>query len=76
MIKTFRMVTDELFGKLGAEELANELACSLGSVKQARMDPGSPSYREPPPGWEKAAIKLIDRRIAQLARLKASLIHD
>jgi hypothetical protein len=76
MAKNFRLVTNELFEKTGAEELAAQIGCSVQSVKQARMDVASPSHRVPPPGWEAAVIKLIDVRIAQLARLKIKLTQE
>jgi hypothetical protein len=45
MAKNFRLVTNELFEKTGAEELAAQIGCSVQSVKQARMDVASPSHR-------------------------------
>lgn len=76
MAEKFRMVTDELFAKLGAGALAGEMGVSTQAIKQARMEKGSAGYRPPPAGWEKSAVKLIDRRISQLARLKVRLTQD
>jgi hypothetical protein len=73
MAKDFRETTDELFVKLGAEELAAEICCSLGAVKQARLDPDSRSYRAPPPGWETAARKLAERQAAYFTKLAKRL---
>lgn len=67
--KNFRDVTDDLFSKVGAGDLAAELGCSDGAVKQARMDPSSPSHRSPPPGWEKAALKMAKDRVAFFSAL-------
>jgi hypothetical protein len=69
MAKSFRAVTDELFNKLGAEDLAGEIGCSLGAVKQARMDPSSRSYRQPPSGWQEAAQKLAEAQAVHFTRL-------
>lgn len=76
MAERFRIVTDELFAKLGAGDLAGEMGVSTQAVKQARMGKGANGYRPAPGGWEKAVVKLIDRRIAQLARLKVRLSQD
>lgn len=73
MTKSFQAVTDDLFAKLGADDLAQEIGCSLGAVKQARMDPSSHSYRQPPPGWEKAARKLALAQAERFAKLAAQL---
>jgi hypothetical protein len=67
--KNFRDVTDDLFSKVGAEDMATELGCSVGAIKQARMDPSSPSHRSPPPGWEKAALKMARDRVAYFTAL-------
>lgn len=69
MALNFRMVTDELFAKIGAEELAESIGCSEQAVKQARMDKESIGYRQPPPGWEEAAIVLAEQRITRLQAL-------
>ena len=71
--KDFRDVTDDLFSKVGAEDMATELNCSVGAVKQARMDPSSRSYRSPPSGWEKAALKMARERIAFFTALAKKL---
>ena len=76
MAKSFRDITDDLFSKIGAEDLAMELGCAVGSVKQARMDQTSPSYRNPPPGWEKAAAKLARDRAAYFTALAKKLSQD
>jgi hypothetical protein len=73
MAKSFQTITDELFAKVGAAELAEEIGCSLGAIKQARMDQSSPSYRQPPPGWEKAARALALAQAEHFTRLAAQL---
>ena len=71
--KNFRDVTDDLFSKVGAEDMATEMGCSVGAVKQARLDPSSPSYRSPPPGWETSALKMAKDRIAFFTALAKRL---
>lgn len=73
MAKNFQTATDELFAKLGAEELAREIGCSLGAVKQARMDPASQSHRSPPDDWEEAVRTLAERQAAHFTKLAKSL---
>jgi len=69
----FKAATDELFAKLGQEDLAAEIGCSVQSVKQARTGEGSVSYRSPPQGWEKAARKLAEAQAAHFTRLAKRL---
>ena len=62
--------TDELFSAVTAEELAAEIGVSISSVKKSRMkDP----QRPPPPGWEKAVVRLAEKRAAQFAKLATTL---
>jgi hypothetical protein len=73
MTEKFRMVTDELLDKVGAEDLAAAIGCSVSAIKQARMAESSPSYRRPPPGWERGARKLALARAAALTKLADKL---
>lgn len=73
MTENFRAVTDQLLAKLGAEDLAAEIGCSVQAVKQARMDESSPSYRRPPSGWERAVRKLALARAGALTKLAEKL---
>jgi hypothetical protein len=73
MGKNFRDATEALFSKLGAEDLAKEMGCSLGAIKQARMNPDSASHRPPPAEWEKAAKALAERQATFFSKLAKSL---
>jgi hypothetical protein len=46
---------------------------SVQTVRQARLDPSSSSYRRPPDGWEAAIAKLARQRAKELERLAREL---
>lgn len=54
-------------------DIADAAGVGPQTLRRARMDPGSPNYRQPPEGWEKALARLADRRAKELQRLAASL---
>lgn len=66
---TFRDVTDELLKCFTAAQIAERIGCSVGAVKQARLDPSNAGHRPPPPGWEKPLRKMARERGAALAGL-------
>lgn len=69
----FIKATDALCQQVTLDDLAKEMGLSGQTLRKARVTTGSTATRSPPPGWERAALKLIDRRIAELARLKIRL---
>jgi hypothetical protein len=69
----FREATDQLFKVVSHEELAETLGCSVASIRQARRDEGTISYRSPPKGWEKGILKLAEQRLDHFKRLVAKL---
>lgn len=69
----FNEATDQLTQCVSLADLARELRASYGLIRQARMDPTSPSYRRPPEGWEAAVAKLAGVRAAELLNLKREL---
>jgi hypothetical protein len=54
-------------------EIADAAGISLQSIRQARLDPASPSYRSPPPGWQRILARLAKERGKELAALAAEL---
>lgn len=66
---TFQEMTDELLKCFTAAEIAERIGCSVGAVKQARLQPGTSGYRSPPPGWEKALKELARERGGDLLSL-------
>jgi hypothetical protein len=73
MAINFRKATDELFEVISHEELARELGCSVATIRQARRDEGTSSYRSPPKGWEKGVLKLAEQKLDHFKRLVAKL---
>ena len=69
----FRQATDELFEVVTHEELADAIGCSVATIRQARRAEGTASYRSPPKGWEKAALKLAEQKADHFKRLVAKL---
>lgn len=69
----FRKMTDELIEKVTLAEIADEIGCSLASIDQARLSETAKARRSPPPGWEKAALKLAEKQIAHFTKLAAKL---
>jgi len=69
----FTEATDRLMKNVSLADLARELGASYGLIRQARMDPKSPSYRRPPEGWETAVARLAGDRAEELLRLKAEI---
>jgi hypothetical protein len=69
----FRKATDELTASDTHEDVAVSLGVSVQSVRQARLEPSSPSYRNPPTGWRPALASLARRRAARLEELADQL---
>lgn len=69
----FTEATDWLTKGISLADLARELDASYGLIRQARMNPASPSYRRPPAGWEQAVARLAEERVQELLALKEAL---
>ena len=54
-------------------DVAAKSGVSDNKVRRARMNPDSPNYRSPPPGWEKAIAKLSRERAGELMELAEEL---
>lgn len=65
----FRKATDELFGGISHQDLADALGLSVATVRQARLDEGAKARRTPPDGWEAKVAKLARARGTALVRL-------
>jgi hypothetical protein len=72
----FRAATDHLLAKISPRELADEIGCSLQTIRQARLDKDMAGHRLPPPGWERAVKKLAQRQTARLQELLRLLAQD
>ncbi len=70
----FKKTTDEFAScGVGLGDIAAALGASYSAVKQARLDPDSPHYRTPPPGWQPKLKKLAAGRGGRLAKLAEEL---
>lgn len=69
----FKEATDRLTSAISHQDLADELGVNVQRVRQARLDPASTGYRPPPPGWEAAIVRLMERRHAADAAFVAQL---
>jgi hypothetical protein len=72
----FREATDVLFGRIEHEKLAKALGLSVASIRQARLSRTAKAHRQPPPGWQRAVIRLAQERIARFRGLIERLKRD
>lgn len=71
----FTEATNRLTRVVSLADLAREMGASYGLIRQARMSPTSPSYRNPPEGWEAAVEKLAKLRAGELLALADELMR-
>jgi hypothetical protein len=64
----FKTATDRVAGCISHAEIAQACGVSIQTIRQARMDPGSASYRNPPSNWKAV--------LAQLARERSEKLVD
>ncbi len=69
----FKSAVDALAGCYSHEELAKAAGVSLQSIRQARLDPSSPSYRRPPANWREIIARLARARGGELGDLAEEL---
>ncbi|MCH7563467.1 MAG: hypothetical protein IH968_06560 [Gemmatimonadetes bacterium] len=69
----FKRATDRLMPAVTLSDLSAELGMSDATVRQARLDPDSRSYRNPPAGWQRAVAKLARKRGGELVKLAEEL---
>jgi hypothetical protein len=69
----YKEMTDLLFKRITAGDLATKLGVSQNGVARARLDPATRDYRPPPAGWQNAVAALAGERAQELMRLKAIL---
>ncbi len=69
----FKTATDRVAGCITHAEIAEACGVSLQSIRQARMDPSSPSYRNPPVGWEGVLARLARERARHLLNIAEAL---
>jgi hypothetical protein len=69
----FKTATDRVGGCITHGEIAEAAGVSIQTIRQARMDPESTSYRKPPPGWQGSLARLARQRSEELAALADEL---
>lgn len=71
----FKAATDRVAGCISHAEIAEACGVSIQTIRQARMDPQSASYRNPPAGWSVVLSTLARRKAAELGRF-ADMLTD
>jgi hypothetical protein len=70
----FVRATDRLMAAgVTLQEVADALGVAHNTVRVARLDPASPSYRRPPEGWGPVLAQLALERGGELAKLAEQL---
>lgn len=62
----FKAATDRVAGCITHLDIAEAAGVSIQTIRQARMDPDSPSYRNPPASWRNVLANLARERAKQL----------
>lgn len=65
----FKSATDRLTACLSHVDIAEAAGVSVQLIRQARVEPGNPSYRNPPDGWQKVVARLARQRAKELRAL-------
>jgi len=70
----FRQASDRLMeAGVTLPEIAEALGAAYTTVRAWRLDPGSASFRAPPPGWEPKLARLARKRASTLQQLADQL---
>lgn len=72
----FKEATDTLFSGAKHEELAKALKVSVASIRQARLNSKAKAYREPPPKWQTAVIKVAEAKVNEYLKLIDILYNE
>jgi hypothetical protein len=69
----FKAASDRITACITLADIAAASGGAESTIRQARLDPSTSSYRSPPDGWQAAIAKLATERAAELTRLAAEL---
>ena len=70
----FKQATDRATKTcIALADIAEVSGVTHHSVRRARLDPRTVSYRSPPGGWEQAIAKLARERAGELVKLAEEL---
>jgi hypothetical protein len=72
----FKTATDRVAGCISHAEIAEAAGVSIQTIRQARMDPSSSSYRNPPAGWQAVLARLAYKRAGELQDFARQLAED
>ena len=62
----FKTATDRVSGCISHAEIAEAAGVSIQSIRQARLDPDTASYRSPPSEWQTILARLARKRSSEL----------
>lgn len=69
----FKTATDQVAGCISHAEIAEAAGVSIQTIRQARMDQESSSYRNPPVRWKAVLADLARKRARDLESFAHSL---
>lgn len=69
----FITATNRLTAGPTLADVAEELGIQPQTLRQARLDPATSSYRRPPVGWQAAVARVARRYAAELSKLADQL---
>lgn len=70
----FNQATDRMMARgVTLQEMADALGVAHTTMRAFRLDPGSDSYRRPPPDWQPKLAELARRRGSELEGLAEEL---
>ena len=72
----FKTATDRVAGCISHAEIAEAAGVSIQTIRQARMDPSSSSYRKPPAGWQAVLARLALHRSRELVEFAKEISSE
>jgi hypothetical protein len=69
----FKAASDHLTHCITLADIADEAGMAEGTIRQARLDPTSKSYRSPPSNWPAVVAELAEKRARELQALADEL---
>jgi hypothetical protein len=72
----FKDATDRLSVCISHADIAEAAGVSVQLIRQARVDPSSPSYRKPPEDWQRVVARLARQRAKELKALADDVERD
>ena len=73
LVNGYREAVEALTVAVSHQELADELDCSVGLLRASLRDAASPSFRNPPGGWEVTVRRMLEARADHFTKLAQRL---